>query len=76
MSPEERRRKLAAERARQDIADILAEMHAQGLDMGEISCLILDLMVDWFEGISAIRKVVNGTAETLPALAVRHAQGD
>ena len=61
MSPEERRRKLAAERARQDITDILAELHAQGMDMGEISCLVLDVMVDWFEGINAIRRVVNGT---------------
>ena len=74
MSPEERR-KLAAERARQDITDVLAEMHAQGLDMGEISCLVLDLMVDWFEGINAIRRVVNGTAETLPEITIRHAKG-
>lgn len=59
MSPEERRRKLAQERARQDIADILAELHEQGMDMGEISCLVLDVMVDWFEGINAIRRVVN-----------------
>lgn len=59
MSPEERRRELAQERARQDIADILAELHEQGMDMGQISCLVLDVMVDWFEGINAIRRVVN-----------------
>lgn len=63
MSPEERRRKLAQERARQDIADILAELYEQGMDMGEISCLVLDVMVDWFEGINAIRRVVNGQLE-------------
>ena len=51
MSPEDE--------ARQDIADILAELHDQGLDMGKISCLVLDVMVDWFEGIHAIRRVVS-----------------
>lgn len=63
MSPEERRRKLAAERARQDIADVLAELHDGGMDMGEISCLVLDVMTDWFEGINAIRRVVNEQGE-------------
>lgn len=55
MSPEDE--------ARQDIADILAELHEQGMDMGQISCLVLDVMVDWFEGINAIRRVVNGQME-------------
>lgn len=76
MSPEERRRELAQERARQDICEILAELHAQGLDMGEISCLVLDMMVDWFEGINAIRRMVNGNPEALPAVAAWHAEGD
>lgn len=55
MSPEDE--------ARQEITDILAELHEQGMDMGAISCLVLDVMVDWFEGINAIRRVVNGQSE-------------
>lgn len=59
MSPEERRRELAAERARQDICETLAELHDQGMGMGEISCLVLDQLVLYFEGLSAIRRIVS-----------------
>ena len=59
MNPDERRRKLAAERARQDICEILAELYGHGLDMGEISCLVLDELISYFTGINAIRRVIN-----------------
>lgn len=45
--------------ARQDIREILAELHDQGLDMGEISCLVLDELTGYFEGLNAIRRIVS-----------------
>lgn len=61
MNSDERRRKLAAEQARQDLQETIADLHDHGLNMGEISVLVLDQLVLYFEGINEIRRMVNGT---------------
>lgn len=63
MNPEERRGELAQERARQDIREVIADLHDTGIDMGSISCLVLDELISYFTGINMIRRVIDGQQE-------------
>ena len=68
MSPEEE--------ARAAIRDAIWSLHDHGMDMGQISCLVLDEMISCFSGVNAIRRAINETDETLPEIAARHAERD
>lgn len=55
MSPEEA--------ARTVIRDAIWSLHDQGMDMGAISCLVLDETISCFTGINAIRRMINEQSE-------------
>lgn len=51
MSPEDK--------AREAIREAIWHLHDQGMDMGQISCLVLDETISCFTGINAIRRVIS-----------------
>lgn len=50
---------MSPEEGRSAIREVIADLHDAGMDMGEISCLVLDEMISYFTGINMIRRVIN-----------------
>ncbi len=50
---------MSPEEASLAVQDVIASLHEGGLNMGQISCLVLDQLILYFEGLSAIRRIVS-----------------
>lgn len=51
---------MSPEEGRSAIRETVADLHDGGMDMGSISCLVLDELISYFTGINMIRRVIDG----------------